>query len=318
MTIFPDNHDCSIAKFYYLFRLAVQDSYPLEIFYSLPKSNTTGIIDTKFSQIQSFFIARLQGKLYNPYLMEMDVAGIVAQWIEQSNKIVILTGEELSSESGLPDFLDSGVNPHIRDFRENKDIKAKYWKQIKEVYPSIINAEPSPSHQALTELEMISGLDCIFTQAMYGLHHKAGSSNVIELNSSILWVNCMSCGKDYTTDEILSMIERGDEIPKCTECGSEQLKPPLSFPGQPPPHWEAREAWIRLHNADLFIIAGASLEHEPVASYPFLAKERDIKVVIISENQSPADDHVDAVIYGKPSQVLPYIVGKIKEGITIT
>ncbi len=250
--------------------------------------------------------------------MEMDVAAVVAEWIQQSRKIVVLTGEELSSESGLPDFMGSGINPHIRDFRENKEVKANYWKKIKEFYPSIVNAEPSPSHQALSELEMISGVDSIFTQATYGLHHKAGSSNVIELNSTILWVTCMSCGKDYSTDEILTIIEKGDEIPRCAECGSDQLKPPLSFPGQPPPHWEVREAWIKLHQADLFIIAGASLEHEPVASYPFLAKERNIKVVIISENQSPADEYVDAVIYGKPSDVLPYIVSKIKEGITIT
>ena len=250
--------------------------------------------------------------------MEMDVAGIVAEWIQQSTKIVVLTGDELSSESGLPDFLSSGLNPHIRDFRETKEVRANYWKKIKDVYPSIINAEPSPSHDALAELEMISGLDCIFTQSTDGLHHKAGSSNVIELNSSILWVTCVSCGKDYSVEEILSIIEKGSEVPKCIECGSDQLKPPISFPGQPPPHWEVREAWIRLHQADLFIIAGASLEHEPVASFPFLAKERNIKVVIISEKQSPADDHVDAVIYGKPSQVLTYIVNKIKEGITIT
>ncbi len=250
--------------------------------------------------------------------MEMDVAATVAEWIRQSNRIVVLTGEELSSESGLPDLSGPSLNPNIRDFRENKEVRAKYWKRIKEVYPSIINAEPSPSHQALAELEMIGGLDCIFTQTTDGLHHKAGSSSVIELNSSILWVNCTSCGKDYSINEVLSMIEKGEDVPKCTECGSDQLKPPISFPGQPPPHWEAREAWIRLHKADLFIIVGASLEHEPVASYPFLAKERNIKVVIISENQSPADDHVDAIIYGKPSQVLTYIVSKVKEGITIT
>lgn len=250
--------------------------------------------------------------------MEMDVAGTVAEWIQQSNNIVILTGEELSFESGLPDFLGSGINPHIRDYREDKEIRAKYWKKLKDIYPSLVNAEPSPSHIALAELEMIGNLDCIFTQATDGLHHKAGSNNIIELNSSMLFVNCTSCGKDYSTDEILSILEKGDDVPKCLECGSDQIKPPVSFPGQPPPHWEIREAWIRIHKADLFIIAGASLEHEPVASFPFLAKERNIKVVIISENQSPADDHVDAVIYGKPSQVLQYITDKIKQGITIT
>jgi len=250
--------------------------------------------------------------------MKMDVAGTVAQWIQQSNKIVVLTGEELSSESGIPDILSSGLNPHIRDFREDKVVRANYWKKLKDIFPSIFNAEPSRSHLALAELEMLSGLDCIFTQATDGLHHKAGSNAVIELNSSILWVTCTSCGKDYTTDEILSLLEKGNEIPKCVECGSDQIKPPVSFPGQPPPHWEIREAWIRIHKADLFIIVGASLDHEPVASFPFLAKEQNIKVVIISENQSPADDHVDAVIYGRPSQVLTYIVNKIKEGITVT
>ena len=128
----------------------------------------------------------------------------------------------------------------------------------------------------------------------------------------------MSCGKDYPTAEILTMIEQGAEIPICSECGGDQLKPPISFPGQPPPHWEIREAWIRLHNSDLFIIAGACLDNEPIASYPFLAKENNAKVVIISEQQSPTDDYVDAVIYGKPGQVLTYILNKIKEDITIT
>ena len=250
--------------------------------------------------------------------MEMDVAGIVAEWIQESKNIVVLTGVELSSESGLPDFLSSGLNPHIRDFREDKNIRAKYWKNLKDAFPKIFNAEPSPSHIALVELEMISGVNCIFTQSTDGLHHKAGSNNVIELNSSMLWITCTSCGKDYSTDEMLSFVEKGEEIPKCLECGSDQLKPPVSFPGQPPPHWEIREAWIRIHKADLLIIVGASLEDEPVASFPFLAKENNVKVVIISENQSPADDYVDAVIYGKPSHVLKYILGKIKQGITIT
>ena len=46
------------------------------------------------------------------------MAGTVAEWIQQSNKIVVLTGDELSSESGLPDFSGPALNPNIRDFRE--------------------------------------------------------------------------------------------------------------------------------------------------------------------------------------------------------
>ncbi len=250
--------------------------------------------------------------------MEMDAAGAVAEWVKEAQKMVVLTGIELSAECGVPDFSDPRLNPHIGDFREDKTVRARYWKKIKDVYPILVNAEPGLAHLALAELEIIGNLDCIFTQTTDGLHHRAGSSQVIELNSSVLWVTCTGCGKDYPTGEVLIMIEQGAEIPICSECGGDQLKPPISFPGQPPPHWEMREAWIRLHSADLFIIAGASLDNEPIASYPFLAKENNAKVVIISEKQSPADDYVDAVIYGQPGQVLTYISSKIKEGITIT
>jgi NAD-dependent deacetylase len=250
--------------------------------------------------------------------MKKDVAGTVAEWIREARKIVVLTGYELSAECGLPDFSDPRLNPHIRDFRERRDVRAGYWKKIMEIYPSLVSAEPGAGHRALAELELLGNLDCIFTQSTDGLHRKAGSTTVIELNSSILWITCTSCGKDYSIDEIAGMMEKGSIVPVCRECGSDQLKPAISFPGQPPPHWEAREAWMRLHSADLFLIAGASLENEPVASYPFLAKDNNARVVIISGKEGPADDYVDAVIYGKPGQVMGHILKKVKESITIS
>lgn len=243
---------------------------------------------------------------------------MVAEWISEARKTVVLTGAELSAECGLPDFSDPRLNPHIRDFREERDVRAEYWRKIREVYPVLVSAEPGPSHRALAELEMLGGLDSIFTQTTDGLHHRAGSTTVIELNSSILWVTCTSCGKDYSLDDVIDMLEKEGKVPKCRECGSDQMKPAISFPGQPPPHWEAREAWIRLHNADLFLIVGASLDSEPVASYPFLARERNARVVIIGEKETPADNFVDAVISGKPGPVLAHILKKMKEGITIT
>lgn len=250
--------------------------------------------------------------------MEVDVAGAAAQWLLESKKIVVLTGQEISEEAGLPNFSDPKLNPFIGEFREQRSVRKEYWEKLREIYPQVSNLEPGPSHKALSELEMLVSLDCIFTQTIDGLHLRAGSSTVIELNSSILWVTCTSCGKDYPMTEVLGMVEKGTEIPICAECGSDQMKPPISFPGQPPPHWEAREAWIRLHDADMFLIVGASLEKEPVASYPFLAKEKGAKVVIISQNQGPADEYVDAVIYGRPGQVLTYILNKLKQSITIT
>jgi NAD-dependent protein deacetylase/lipoamidase len=250
--------------------------------------------------------------------MGKDVMETVCDWIKESKKIIVLTGSELSAESGVPDFSDPKINPDINDFRANRDVRAQYWGKIKELYPVLAEAKPNPAHEALAELEMIGNLDSIFTQTTDGLHQRAGSSSVMELNSTILWVTCTSCGKDYRTDEILSSLEKGKEVPECNVCGKDILKPPISFPGQPPPHWEVREAWMRLRNCDLFLVVGSSLDAQPVSSFPTLAKENGAKVVIISEREGTADDYADAVIYGKPSQVLPHIIKKVKEGITLS
>ncbi|MER3446342.1 MAG: hypothetical protein C4291_05595 [Candidatus Dadabacteria bacterium] len=250
--------------------------------------------------------------------MGKDVIETVIDWIKESKRIIVLTGSELSIESGVPDFSDPKINPNINDFRANRNVRAQYWRKIKELYPMLAEAGPNPAHEALAELEMVGNLDSIFTQTTDGLHQRAGSSSVMELNSTILWVTCTSCGKDYRIDEILSSIEKGKEVPECEVCGKDILKPPISFPGQPPSHWEVREAWMRLRNCDLFLVVGSSLDTQPVSSFPTLAKESGAKVVIISEREGTADDYADAVIYGKPSQVLPYLVKKVKEGITLS
>ena len=82
-------------------------------------------------------------------------------------------------------------------------MRAGYWAKIMDIYPSLLSAEPGPGHRAIAELEILGNLDCVFTQSADGLHHRAGSTTVIELNSSIQWITCPGCGKDYSIDEII-------------------------------------------------------------------------------------------------------------------
>ena len=245
---------------------------------------------------------------------EQDAVSATIGWIGEAAQIVVLTGPELSLEAGLPDVADLSFNPDIRKFKNDAEVRKEYWKKIKEFYPKISEARPSPAHEAIYEMELICNVDCVLTQAADGLHSKAGSEKVIEIYSSINWVSCPECGQDHRMDGIiLSLEDSKTGIPKCMECQSDQVKPPLSFPGQALPHWEIRESWMRLQHCDLFIVVGANLELEPVASFPFQVMNKGKKVVIIGERQTPADDYVNAVIYGGPSRVMPHIVGKLKE-----
>lgn len=250
--------------------------------------------------------------------MEQDVVSVVTDWIKESSKIIILTGYDLSLESCLPDFSDSRLNPNIRDFRENPEVRQAYWEKLRDLYPILASTEPNDGHKSIAELEMICKVDCIFTQCTDGLHQKAGSQSIIELFGSILWVTCTSCGKDYKMEQVLGMLGQGIKIPACEACGKDVIKPRISFPGQPLPHWELREAWMRLHDCELFLIVGAVLDNSPLASLQTLASENGSKIAIINDRESEADNYADAVIYGKPGMIISHIVKKIKEEIIIS
>lgn len=249
---------------------------------------------------------------------EQDALSAIVEWIQNSTEIVFLTGSELSFESSIPDVSNLNFNPDIRKFKNKVEVREEYWEKIKEFYPRISDALPNAAHEAIFEISLLSNVNCILTQNADGLHQKAGSENVIEIYASIHWATCPECGKDHSMNEALSQLEKGAKIPKCTVCNNDQIKPPISFPGQALPHWEIRESWMRLQNCDLLIVVGANLDTEPVASFPFQVMNNENRVVIISEGETPADEFVSAVIYGKPSQVMPYISSELKKQTPIS
>lgn len=249
---------------------------------------------------------------------EQDALSAIVNWVNSSSNIVFLTGPELSFDSGIPDVTDSNFNPDIRQFKNKTEVREEYWSKLKDHYSKISTASPTTAHEAIYEISLLSNVSCIITQNGDGLHQKSGNENVIEIYATIHWATCPDCGKDQPMTEALSQLEKGKKIPTCTVCNSDLIKPPISFPGQAFPHWEVREAWIKLQNCDLLIVVGANLETEPVASFPFQIMNKGNKVVIISEVETPADEYVNVVLYGKPSQIMPYISQELKKQTPIS
>ncbi len=251
---------------------------------------------------------------------EISALEALAGWIEESEHTVFLTGSELTFECGIPDAGELEFNPDINDFKENDKTKEKYWAKLSELYPKIAAAEPGEAHKAIYEMSLLcGGIEWIITQAVDGLHARAGCGNVLELYASIHWAQCLSCGKDYRMMDVLtSMSREGKKIPSCAVCRTGMLKPPVSFPGQPLPHWEIREGWIKVHGCDLLICAGASLDKEPVASFPVQARHKGAKTAIISASESPADGYVDAVLYGSPAVVMTHLLERLKKNISVS
>jgi len=246
---------------------------------------------------------------------EKDAIDAVVEWIRASHNTVVLTGAQLSEESGVPDFTSPSINPPISEFRGSREARASYWARMKELYPLLASAKPNAAHEALYRMEVLGYLNSLFTLTVDGLHQRAGSSFVMELLSTVLWIVCTQCGKGYDLSSIQDRLEKGEDVPACESCGGDLLKPEISFPGQPPPHWELREEWMKLRGCDLFMAVGANLDVQPASSLPSMSKEQGARLVIISQTETPADDFADAVIYGNPSDVLSFIVERLREGM---
>jgi NAD-dependent deacetylase len=251
----------------------------------------------------------------------MDNLQIVADWIAQSQRLVIFVGAGLSTESGVPDFRSPGgvwdrYDPEDFDFGNflaNERSREMYWRMATEMYEAMRDAEPNDGHRAIAELERMGKLDCLITQNIDGLHRKAGNSDarVLELHGTAMHVTCLDCGRRFDRDEIQERIANGEKAPRCAFCGG-LLKPSTISFGQSMPEKETSEAYARSASADLFIVIGSSLTVHPAASMPVIAKRNGAKLVIVNRDATSTDSLADLVIRGEAGPTMAAILGVLK------
>lgn len=248
----------------------------------------------------------------------------VARMILSAKKMVIFGGAGLSTESGIPDFRSPGgvwekYNPedfYYQNFVASERSREKYWQMATEMYGPMKRARPNPAHLAIAELERLGKLDCVITQNIDGLHHKAGNSEerMIELHGTAMVVACLNCNKRYDRDEIQERLRQGTKVPYCDDCGG-PLKPATISFGQAMPERETAEAYHRSATCDLFIVIGSSLVVQPAASMPLVAKRSGAKLVIINRDPTPYDDLADVVIHGQAGPIMANILQHVKNGL---
>jgi NAD-dependent deacetylase len=244
-----------------------------------------------------------------------------AGWISGAKAVVVFAGAGLSTESGIPDFRSPGgvwdrYDPedfYFQNFLSSETSREKYWQMSTEMYEPMKRAQPNAAHLAIAELEMLDRLDCVITQNIDGLHHKAGNSaeRIIELHGTALYVSCLSCKKRYDRDEVQERVRQGQKAPRCDACGG-LLKPATISFGQPMPERETEEAYRRSAACDLFIVVGSSLVVQPAASMPLVAKRNGARLVIINRDETPLDDLADLVIHGQAGPTMAAVLEKAR------
>ena len=230
--------------------------------------------------------------------------------VDKAEKICALTGAGISAESGIPTFRgkDGLWNKYDPAELATPTAFAKDPKLVWEWYnwrrELIAKAQPNPAHYALAKLEEIKGNNfVVITQNVDGLHRRAGNKNVLEIHGNIWKVRCTSC----SFEEFDYSVPLPEIPPRCPSCGA-LLRPGVVWFGESLPYdaLDKVEDWLR--KCDLMFVIGTSGVVQPAASFAFVAKHNDAKVIEINIQPTPITEIADIFLQGKAGEILPQIV----------
>ncbi len=232
----------------------------------------------------------------------MNIIEEIAQLIKNSPKIVVISGAGISTASNIPDIRgEKGAanNPDLKKkygysyetivshsfFMSHPDLFYDYYKN-EMVYR---NAKPNKAHLFLKKLEDNHEVT-IITQNIDGLHTLAGSRNVIEFHGSVQSYHCLNCHQKYDLDYIYSF----KEAPHCKKCKG-LVKPDVILFEEGIETSNIIDSLQALHNADLLLVIGSSLNVYPAAGLIYEFKGRD--TILINKDITPLDSYFKIVVH---------------------
>jgi NAD-dependent deacetylase len=225
--------------------------------------------------------------------------------LRESSAVVFFTGAGISTESGVPDFRSPGgvwtkYRPVLfQDFLASESARVQHWQLKKATYELFKTVNPNVGHYSIYEFEKRGQLLGLITQNIDGLHKLAGSSEakLVELHGTDRWVICLNCGKRFAPADVYESWHEGLPTPTCDGCGGFLKSANISF-GQSMPVEAMQCAQKWSEQADIFVVVGSSLQVQPAASFPVIAKRSGALLAIVNRDPTPLDDLADFIHNG--------------------
>jgi NAD-dependent deacetylase len=236
--------------------------------------------------------------------------------IDRAQRVVVLTGAGISTDSGIPDFRGpQGVwtlNPKaermsdIRYYVSDPEVRRLSW-QSRLAHPAW-SAQPNAGHRALVDLERHGKLHALITQNIDGLHQRAGNSPriVIEVHGNLHRAVCLGCEWRGPMHAVLVRVRAGEEDPPCEACGGILKSDTISF-GQALVPEVIERAMGAAQEADCLLAVGTSLQVYPIAGAVPLARSAGARVIVVNAQPTGCDDIADIKLAMPIGQTLPLL-----------
>lgn len=237
-----------------------------------------------------------------------------------AERIVVLTGAGISTDSGIPDFRgpDGVWTKHpeaekyatISHYLADPELRIRAWRH--RLDNPALTAEPNAGHRALVDLERSGRLHLLVTQNIDGLHQAAGSDpdRIVEMHGSIRSARCVSCRWSAPMAEVFDRVRAGESDPPCPQCGG-IVKSDTVFFGEAlrPDHVD--RAFAAARACDVLLAVGTTLTVTPVSRMAPLAVQGGADLVIVNGGETDYDHAATVLLRGSISDVLPLVIDGI-------
>jgi len=224
--------------------------------------------------------------------------------IRGSERIVAMTGAGISTESGIPDFRSPGglwtrgIKPiTYQDFVASEEARLEDWRRRFKMNSDFTAAKPNAGHLGLANLAREGRLLALITQNIDGLHQRAGlpTEQLVEIHGNSQRGRCLDCRAAMPLETVRAIIDESAASPRCA-CGGLVKAAIVSF-GERIPDDVLQRANDAASNADLFLVIGSSLQVQPAASLPLVAKRSGAALAIINREATPLDHVADYAVH---------------------
>ncbi len=199
------------------------------------------------------------------------------QLIHEAEVLTVLTGAGVSTPSGIPDYRSlTGVyhgleNPeYLLSHTCLMTEPDKFYNFNKSLYHP--EAEPNVIHRKLKQLEADKTVN-IITQNIDQLHHKAGSTNVVDFHGNLYDCYCTSCGASVPVEEYLESYWHH-------ECDG-LVRPNVVLYEEGLSQEAISRSVQMMTEAELVMIAGTSFQVVPFSTL-IQYKRPDVPVVVVN------------------------------------
>ena len=221
-----------------------------------------------------------------------------------ARRAVVFTGAGISQESGLGTFRDAdGLWSRFRPedlatpeafARDPERVTSWYIERFEQAR----RAEPNAGHRAIASWERWFPSLVVVTQNVDRLHHRSGSSDVLELHGTLWTWRCARCGAKRDAAAL------PEQRPPACVCGG-IFRPDVVWFGETLPLAELERAAAECGRADLFVVVGTSATVWPAAGLIETAAAGGALIVEVNPEATPLSSAAECALRGPAGEMLP-------------